>query len=154
MLGTCCRGDKFPQWRQKAPGDRKYPRDDKFPTLPPPVPTAHDSAGVRAARTLYEEDTKQMDAIYVMNGRHRVKADRDLALSGKENRFEAANDTDKLTNIVVILNTEFGSAGLDLASVDLDDPSKRALGKVNVLLYDTLTYIVKAASAVEFCSGH
>ncbi|KAK3273132.1 hypothetical protein CYMTET_18612 [Cymbomonas tetramitiformis] len=42
-----------------------------------------------------------------------------------------------------------GSAGLDLASFELDDLAKEVIPKVNELLYDTLAYIVKSDSADE-----
>ncbi|KAK3239310.1 hypothetical protein CYMTET_50754 [Cymbomonas tetramitiformis] len=104
-------------------------------------------------RKLYEENNEKVDTIYSNNGRHRAwglwaKAARELAVGGKDVRFTTEADVDKLAKIVVILKNEFGSAGLDLASFDLDDLDKKDIEKVNELLYDTLTHIVAANSPV------
>ncbi|KAK3279897.1 hypothetical protein CYMTET_12239 [Cymbomonas tetramitiformis] len=71
-----------------------------------------------------------------------------------------ANDPDEIkqaralyesnvSKIVVVLKNEFGSAGLDLVSFALDDPTKEVIEQVNELLYDTLAYIVKGDSPAE-----
>ncbi|KAK3232935.1 hypothetical protein CYMTET_56739 [Cymbomonas tetramitiformis] len=74
---------------------------------------------------------------------------RELALGGKELEFEAAGDSERLSKIVVVVKNKFGSAGLDLASFDFDDPTKGVIPKVNELLYDTLAHVVKNDSAAE-----
>ncbi|KAK3271286.1 hypothetical protein CYMTET_20355 [Cymbomonas tetramitiformis] len=74
---------------------------------------------------------------------------REFSLGGKDQYFEAAKDSEKLSKIVVVLKNEFSSTGLDLSSFDLDDLAKAAIPKVNELLYDTLAYIVKTDSAAE-----
>ncbi|KAK3245369.1 hypothetical protein CYMTET_45058, partial [Cymbomonas tetramitiformis] len=68
---------------------------------------------------------------------------------GKDQYFEAAKDSEKLSKIVVVLKNEFRSAGLYLSSFDFDDLSKAVIPKVNEILYDTLAYIVKTDSATE-----
>ncbi|KAK3239763.1 hypothetical protein CYMTET_50332 [Cymbomonas tetramitiformis] len=68
---------------------------------------------------------------------------------GKEQYFEAAKDSEKLSKIVDVLKNEFGSAGLDLASFEFDDLIKGVIPKVSELLYDTFAYIVKTDSVAE-----
>ncbi|KAK3252794.1 hypothetical protein CYMTET_37928 [Cymbomonas tetramitiformis] len=114
------------------------------------APHADDSVGVLQARKLFEENVAKVAAVYA-NGRHRqsAKAVRELSLGGKDQFFEAAKDSEKLSKIVVVLKNEFRSAGLDLSSFDFDDLTKAAIPKVDELLYDTLAYIVKTDSAAE-----
>ncbi|KAK3285556.1 hypothetical protein CYMTET_6851 [Cymbomonas tetramitiformis] len=50
------------------------------------------------------------------------------------------------SKLVDELRTEFGSAGLDLVSFDLDDPQALVVSKVNALLYDVLGLIVEKHS--------
>ncbi|KAK3276637.1 hypothetical protein CYMTET_15305 [Cymbomonas tetramitiformis] len=72
---------------------------------------------------------------------------RELALGGKDVRFAVEGvDVEKLVKIVIILKNDFSCDGLDLASFDIDDPTKRVIEKVDELLYDTRTYIVAADS--------
>ncbi|KAK3266428.1 hypothetical protein CYMTET_24945 [Cymbomonas tetramitiformis] len=121
-------------------------RDSPTPSTPPvAAPTAPLAAdtliGIKAARTLYEDSITKVDAIY-SSGRHRAwaKAVRELALGGKDVRFTAEGaDVEKLAKIVVIHKNDFSCAGLDLASFDLDDPTRRVIEKVNELLYAILT---------------
>ncbi|KAK3283625.1 hypothetical protein CYMTET_8711 [Cymbomonas tetramitiformis] len=101
-------------------------------------------------RRLFEENNANVAAIYA-KGRHRqwAKAVRELSLGGKDQYFEAAKDSEKLSKIVVVLKNEFSSAGPNLSSFEFDDLTKEVIPKVNELLYDTLAYIVKSDSAAE-----
>ncbi|KAK3284792.1 hypothetical protein CYMTET_7575 [Cymbomonas tetramitiformis] len=102
------------------------------------------------ARQLFEENVAKVAAVYA-KGRHRqwAKAVGELSLGSKDQYFEAAKDSEKLSKIVVVLKNEFSSAGLDLSSFEFDDLTKAGIPKVNELLYDTLAYIVKTDSAAE-----
>ncbi|KAK3260775.1 hypothetical protein CYMTET_30283 [Cymbomonas tetramitiformis] len=63
---------------------------------------------------LFEENVAKVAAIYA-KGRYRqwAKAVRELSLGGKDQYFEAAKDSEKLSKIVVVLKNELSSAGLD-----------------------------------------
>ncbi|KAK3274420.1 hypothetical protein CYMTET_17396, partial [Cymbomonas tetramitiformis] len=78
-----------------------------------------------------------------------AKAVHELSLGGKDQYFEAAKDSEKLSKIVVVPKNEFSSAGLDLSSFEFDDLTKEVIPKVNELLYDPLADIVKSDSADE-----
>ncbi|KAK3284430.1 hypothetical protein CYMTET_7931 [Cymbomonas tetramitiformis] len=94
-------------------------------TTSPPAAHANDPDGILRARQLFEENNAKVTAIYA-KGRHRqwAKAVRELSLGGKDQYFEAAKDSEKLSKIVVVLKNEFSSAGLDLASFEFDDLAK------------------------------
>ncbi|KAK3288765.1 hypothetical protein CYMTET_3771 [Cymbomonas tetramitiformis] len=133
------------------PAVRDSPTTPSTPPVPvPAVAQANDSEGIKQARALFEGNNEKVTAIYA-KGRHRqwAKAVRELALGGKKLYFEAAGDSERLSKIVVVLKNQFGSAGLDLASFDFDDPTKGVIPKVNELLYDTIAYVVKNDSAAE-----
>ncbi|KAK3238097.1 hypothetical protein CYMTET_51868 [Cymbomonas tetramitiformis] len=97
-------------------------RDSPTPSTPPvaapAAPLDADTPGIKAARTLYEDNIVKVDAIY-SSGRHRAwaKAVRELALGGKDVRFTAEGaDVEKLAKIVIILKNDFSCVGLDLAA--------------------------------------
>ncbi|KAK3233424.1 hypothetical protein CYMTET_56285 [Cymbomonas tetramitiformis] len=131
-------------------------RDSPTPSTPhvhvPAAPHANDSDGIKSARQLFEDNVTKVAAVYA-KGRHRqwAKAVRELSLGGKDQYFEAAKDSEKLSKIVVVLKNEFSSAGLDLSSFDLNDLAKAIIPKVGELLYDTIAYIVKTTDSA---AGH
>ncbi|KAK3284529.1 hypothetical protein CYMTET_7825 [Cymbomonas tetramitiformis] len=75
----------------------------------------------------------------------RVSA-RIIILGDKKHYFSGTADANLLSDVVVQLRTEFESAGLELASFDLDDPQALVVGKVNALLYDVLALIIEKHS--------
>ncbi|KAK3240910.1 hypothetical protein CYMTET_49285 [Cymbomonas tetramitiformis] len=90
---------------------------------------------------------KLVDEVY--KGRlHRTwaKGIREDILGDKKHYFSGTTDADLLSDVVVQLRTEFASAGLELASFDLDDPQALVVGKVNALLYDVLGLIIERHS--------
>ncbi|KAK3250952.1 hypothetical protein CYMTET_39692 [Cymbomonas tetramitiformis] len=94
-------------------------RDSPTPSTPHvPVPAAalaYDSDGI----IVYCQMVDKVGAIYA-KGRHRqwAKAVRELALGGKENYFEATDDSRKLAKIVVVLKmNEFGYGGAFSTSI-------------------------------------
>ncbi|KAK3239904.1 hypothetical protein CYMTET_50202 [Cymbomonas tetramitiformis] len=127
-------------------------RDAPTPsTAPVPVPAAaaaNESDGASKGHVLFPRITKSST---LRGGSEVCESCCARVGSGryKERYFEAAGDTGKLAKIVVILKNEFGSARLDLAPFDFEDPTKEDIEKVNELLYDTLTYIVKIESPAE-----
>ncbi|KAK3264129.1 hypothetical protein CYMTET_27105, partial [Cymbomonas tetramitiformis] len=102
---------------------------------------------------LFEENNAKVAAIYA-KGRNRqwAKAVRELSLGDKDQYFEAAKDSEKLSKIVVVLKNEFSSAGLDLASFEFDDLAKEVIPKMNELLYDLIltTRLEKIEAAIKF----
>ncbi|KAK3282679.1 hypothetical protein CYMTET_9591 [Cymbomonas tetramitiformis] len=103
-------------------------RDSPTPSTPPLVvpgaPTSSDTVGInKPTRKLYKDNNEKVDIVY-SNERVTLawaKAARELVLGGKEVRFTVGADVDNLTEIVVILKNDFGSAGPDLASFELDE---------------------------------
>ncbi|KAK3286532.1 hypothetical protein CYMTET_5919 [Cymbomonas tetramitiformis] len=95
-----------------------------------PAAHANDSEGIKQAQALFEGNDGKVAAVYA-KGRYRqwAKAVRELALGGKELYFEAAGGSERLSKLVVFLKNEYGSAGMDLASFDFDDPTKGVIPK-------------------------
>ncbi|KAK3233860.1 hypothetical protein CYMTET_55877 [Cymbomonas tetramitiformis] len=74
---------------------------------------------------------------------------REDILGSKKHHYRGTDDTDRLSELVAQLRTEFESAGLDLAPFDLDDPTSLVIEKVNGLLYDVLALVVERNSVAD-----
>ncbi|KAK3272850.1 hypothetical protein CYMTET_18882 [Cymbomonas tetramitiformis] len=127
-------------------------RDTPTASTPPVVPPAA-SSNADAAVALRKHLVDQHAAVdLVYKGRlHRAwaKGIREDILGSKKHHYRGTDDTDRLSELVVQLRTEFESAGLDLAPFDLDDPTSLVIGKVNGLLYDVLALVVERNSVVD-----
>ncbi|KAK3270423.1 hypothetical protein CYMTET_21185 [Cymbomonas tetramitiformis] len=126
-------------------------RDTPTASTPPVVPPAASSNSDTAValRKHLVDQHATVDAVY--KGRlHRAwaKGIREDILGSKKQHYRGTDDTDRLSELVVQLRTEFESAGLDLAPFDLDDPTSLVIEKVNGLLYDVLALVVDGA---ELC---
>ncbi|KAK3269408.1 hypothetical protein CYMTET_22149 [Cymbomonas tetramitiformis] len=124
-------------------------RDTPTASTPPVVPPAASSntdAAVALRKNLVDQHAT-VDAVY--KGRlHRAwaKGICEDILGSKKHYYRGTDDTDRLSELVVQLRTEFQSAGLDLAPFDLDDPTSLVIEKVNGLLYDVLALVVERNS--------
>ncbi|KAK3262724.1 hypothetical protein CYMTET_28431 [Cymbomonas tetramitiformis] len=127
-------------------------RDTPTASTPPVVPPAASSntdAAVALRKHLVDQHAT-VDAVY--KGRlHRAwaKGIREDILGSKKHHYRGTDDTDRLSELVVQLRTEFESAGLDLAPFDLDDPTSLVIEKVNGLLYDVLALVVERNSVAD-----
>ncbi|KAK3266715.1 hypothetical protein CYMTET_24682, partial [Cymbomonas tetramitiformis] len=115
----------------------------RSPAVTNPDPASNTDADV-ATRKYLQEQSKLVDEIY-KGQLHRTwaKGIREDILGDKKRYFSGTADADLLSDVVVRLRTEFESAGLELASFDLDDPQALVVGKVNALLYDVLALIIE-----------
>ncbi|KAK3283714.1 hypothetical protein CYMTET_8607 [Cymbomonas tetramitiformis] len=118
----------------------------RTPTVPTPAPTSNEDADV-ATRKYLQEQSKLVDDIYKARlHRQWAKGVREDVLGDKKHHFRGTDDVGLLSELVVQLRTEFHSAGLELASFDLDDPLARVVTKVNGLLFDVLALVVEKHS--------
>ncbi|KAK3262023.1 hypothetical protein CYMTET_29099, partial [Cymbomonas tetramitiformis] len=75
---------------------------------------------------------------------------RETVLGGKHEKFAGKNkDVAKLSKFIVLLKTEFSTAGLDLASFGFDDPTREIIPLVNERAYDTFSEVVEIDSLAE-----
>jgi len=111
-----------------------------------PAATSNEDADV-ATRKYLQEQSKLVDEIYKQR-LHRTwaKGIREDILGDKRHYFSGTTDASLLSDLVVQLRTEFASAGLELASFDLDEPTALVVGKVNGLLYDVLQLVIEKHS--------
>ncbi|KAK3250992.1 hypothetical protein CYMTET_39658 [Cymbomonas tetramitiformis] len=115
----------------------------RTPTVPTPAPTSSEDANV-ATRKYLQEQSRLVDDIYTARlHRQWAKGIREDVLGDKKHHFRGTDDAGLLSELVVQLRTEFHSAGLEMASFDLDDPLARVVAKVNGLLYDVLALVVE-----------
>ncbi|KAK3249264.1 hypothetical protein CYMTET_41302 [Cymbomonas tetramitiformis] len=126
----------------------------RTPTVPTPAPTSNEDADV-ATRKYLQEQSKLVDDVYKARlHRQWAKGIREDVLGDKKHHFRGTDDAGLLSELVVQLRTEFHSAGLELASFDLDDPLARVVAKVNGLLYDVLALVVeKHSNAYVWLTG-
>ncbi|KAK3233885.1 hypothetical protein CYMTET_55860 [Cymbomonas tetramitiformis] len=123
----------------------------KISSLPvvPPSTSSNTDAAVALRKHLVDQHAA-VDAVYT--GRlHRAwaKGIREDILGSKKHHYRGTDDTDRLSELVVQLRTEFESAGLVLAPFDLDDPTSLVIEKVNGLLYDVLALVVERNSVAD-----
>ncbi|KAK3241615.1 hypothetical protein CYMTET_48636 [Cymbomonas tetramitiformis] len=119
------------------------------PPVVPPNPSSNSDTAVALRKHLVDQHAT-VDAVY--KGRlHRAwaKGIREDILGSKKHHYRGTDDTDRLSELVVQLRTEFESAGLDLAPFDLDDPTSLVIEKVNGLLYDVLALVVERNSVAD-----
>ncbi|KAK3272676.1 hypothetical protein CYMTET_19041 [Cymbomonas tetramitiformis] len=86
------------------------------------------------------------------SGLHRKWANnlRETVLGGKYERFAGKDkDVAKLGKLIVLLKTEFSTAGLDFASFEFDNPALEVIPLVNELVYDTFSEAVESDSVAE-----
>ncbi|KAK3246642.1 hypothetical protein CYMTET_43829 [Cymbomonas tetramitiformis] len=126
----------------------------RTPTVPNPAPNSNEDADV-ATRKYLQEQSKLVDDVYKTRlHRQWAKGVREDVLGDKKHHFRGTDDAGLLSELVVQLRTEFHSAGLELASFDLDDPLARVVTKVNGLLYDVLALVVeKHSNAYVWLTG-
>ncbi|KAK3251161.1 hypothetical protein CYMTET_39493 [Cymbomonas tetramitiformis] len=126
----------------------------RTPTVPTPAPTSNEDADV-ATRKYLQEQSKLVDDVYKARlHRQWAKGIREDLLGDKKHHFRGMDDAGLLSELVVQLRTEFHSAGLELASFDLDDPLARVVTKVNGLLYDVLALVIeKRSNAYVWLTG-
>ncbi|KAK3240439.1 hypothetical protein CYMTET_49717 [Cymbomonas tetramitiformis] len=118
----------------------------KTPTFAYPAPTSNEDADV-ATRKYLQEQSKLVDEIYKQRlHRSWAKGIREDILGDKRHYFSGTTDANLLSDMVVQLRTEFASAGLELASFDLDEPMALVVSKVNGLLYDVLQLVIEKHS--------
>ncbi|KAK3242087.1 hypothetical protein CYMTET_48204 [Cymbomonas tetramitiformis] len=119
------------------------------PPVVPPNPSSNSDAAVALRKHLVDQHAA-VDVVY--KGRlHRAwaKGIREDILGSKKHHYRGTDDTDRLSELVVQLRTEFESAGLDLTPFDLDDPTSLVIEKVNGLLYDVLALVVERNSVAD-----
>ncbi|KAK3288202.1 hypothetical protein CYMTET_4310 [Cymbomonas tetramitiformis] len=83
------------------------------------------------------------------SGLHRkwAKNLRETVLGGKHEKFAGKDkDVAKLGKLIVILKTEFSTAGLDLASVEFNNPALEVIPLINELVYDTFSEVEEYAA--------
>ncbi|KAK3253903.1 hypothetical protein CYMTET_36866 [Cymbomonas tetramitiformis] len=127
---------------------RDTPTASTPPVVPPAVSSNSDTAV--ALRKHLVDQHAAVDVVY--KGRlHRAwaKGIREDILGSKKHHYRGTDDTDRLSELVVQLRTEFESAGLDLTPFDLDDPTSLVIEKVNGLLYDVLALVVERNSVAD-----
>ncbi|KAK3239598.1 hypothetical protein CYMTET_50486 [Cymbomonas tetramitiformis] len=127
---------------------RDTPTASTPPVVPPAVSSNSDTAV--ALRKHLVDQHAAVDMVY--KGRlHRAwaKGIREDILGSKKHHYRGTDDTDRLSELVVQLRTEFESAGLDLTPFDLDDPASLVIEKVNGLLYDVLALVVERNSVAD-----
>ncbi|KAK3284989.1 hypothetical protein CYMTET_7378, partial [Cymbomonas tetramitiformis] len=115
----------------------------------PPAASSNSDTAVALRKHLVDQHAA-VDMVY--KGRlHRAwaKGIREDILGSKKHHYRGTDDTDRLSELVVQLRTEFESAGLDLAPFDLDDPTSLVIEKVNGLLYDVLALVVERNSVAD-----
>ncbi|KAK3282777.1 hypothetical protein CYMTET_9504 [Cymbomonas tetramitiformis] len=101
----------------------------RTPTVPTPAPTSNEDADV-ATRKYLQEQSRLLDDIYKARlDRQWAKGIREDVLGDKKHHFRGTDDAGLLSELVVQLRAEFHSAGLELASFDLDDPLARVVTK-------------------------
>ncbi|KAK3269463.1 hypothetical protein CYMTET_22096 [Cymbomonas tetramitiformis] len=126
----------------------------RTPTVPNPAPNSNEDADV-ATRKYLQEQGKLVDDVYKTRlHRQWAKGIREDVLGDKKHHFRGTDDAGLLSELVAQLRTEFHSAGLELASFDLDDPLACVVTKVNGLLYDVLALVVeKHSNAYVWLTG-
>ncbi|KAK3242731.1 hypothetical protein CYMTET_47580 [Cymbomonas tetramitiformis] len=126
----------------------------RTPTVPTPAPNSNEDADV-ATRKYLQEQSKLVDEVYKARlHRQWAKGIREDVLGDKKHHFRGTDDAGLLSELVVQLRTEFHSAGLELASFDLDDPLARVVTKVNGLLFDVLALVIeKHSNAYVWLTG-
>ncbi|KAK3279223.1 hypothetical protein CYMTET_12882 [Cymbomonas tetramitiformis] len=118
----------------------------KTPNFAYPAPTSNEDADV-ATRKYLQEQSKLVDEIYKQRlHRSWAKGIREDILGDKKHYFSGTTDANLLSDMVVQLRTEFASAGLELASFDLDEPTALVVSKCNGLLYDVLQLVIEKHS--------
>ncbi|KAK3272989.1 hypothetical protein CYMTET_18749 [Cymbomonas tetramitiformis] len=126
----------------------------RTPTVPNPAPNSNEDADV-ATRKYLQEQSKLVDDVYKTRlHRQWAKGVREDVLGDKKHHFRGTDDAGLLSELVVQLRTEFHSAGLELASFDLDDPLACVVTKVNGLLFDVLALVIeKHSNAYVWLTG-
>ncbi|KAK3286971.1 hypothetical protein CYMTET_5500 [Cymbomonas tetramitiformis] len=117
----------------------------------PGAAKADDTANVIARRKYFSDQTDIVKPVRE-SGLHRkwTKNLRETVLGGKHEKFAGKDkDVAKLGKLIVILNTEFWTAGLDLASFEFDNPALEVIPLVNELVYDTFSEVVESDSVAE-----
>ncbi|KAK3239090.1 hypothetical protein CYMTET_50951 [Cymbomonas tetramitiformis] len=122
--------------------------------VPTPIPASNEDADVETRRYL-QEQCKLVDDVYKARlHRQWAKGVREDVLDDKKHHFRGTDDAGLLSDRVVQLRTEFRSAGLELASFDLDDTLARVVGRVDGLLYDVLALVIeKHSNAFVWLTG-
>eukprot|EP00854_Cymbomonas_tetramitiformis_P027872 gene27872-biopygen28912 len=123
-----------------TPQDLKKALDFAIAATTTHEPVFGETDDVRIARERYESAKDVVAAIY-SKGRHRkwAKAIRQHQVGG--DYFNDGTDVSKLAKVIVAIESEISTAGLDCDIFDLDHPTHGVQRVVNELLYDTLTYI-------------
>ncbi|KAK3287100.1 hypothetical protein CYMTET_5373 [Cymbomonas tetramitiformis] len=135
-------------------GFSEYGPTVRTPTVPNPAPSSNEDADV-ATRKYLQEQSKLVDDVYKTRlHRQWAKGIREDVLGDKKHHFRGTDDAGLLSELVVQLRTEFHSAGLELASFDLDDPLACVVTKVNGLLFDVLALVIeKHSNAYVWLTG-